>query len=98
MWEARRLRNGRVRDAPATWLMLNNGCGSRIRTGDTRRMKPLPCHLATPLLLGEMERSAGLAPAFPDWKSEILLLDDDRIVKIENKHRYQSVDGLVPAG
>jgi hypothetical protein len=28
-----------------------NGCGGRIRTGDTRRMKPLPCHLATPLLL-----------------------------------------------
>ena len=27
-----------------------NGCGGRIRTGDTRRMKPLPYHLATPLL------------------------------------------------
>lgn len=25
-------------------------CGGRDRTGDTRRMKPLPCHLATPLL------------------------------------------------
>lgn len=25
-----------------------NGCGGRIRTGDTRRMKPLPSRLATP--------------------------------------------------
>ena len=25
------------------------GCGGRIRTGDSRRMKPLPYHLATPL-------------------------------------------------
>lgn len=45
-----------------------------------------------------MERPAGLAPAFPDWKSGILLLDDDRIVKNENKHRCQSGDGLAPAG
>jgi hypothetical protein len=30
-----------------------------------------------------MERSAGLAPAFPDWKSGILLLDDDCIVKMK---------------
>ena len=29
----------------------------------------------------KMVRPAGLAPAFPDWKSGILLLDDDRIVK-----------------
>lgn len=72
-------------------------------------MRPLPYHLATPLLLGngwhgvpvlprtrgdlefplrelapamsciwKMERSAGLAPAFLEWKSGILLLDDDR--------------------
>ena len=30
-----------------------------------------------------MVRSAGLAPAFPEWKSGILLLDDDRIVKMK---------------
>ena len=29
------------------------GCGGRIRTGDTRRMKPLPYHLATPLFIVE---------------------------------------------
>ena len=29
------------------------GCGGRIRTGDTRRMKPLPYRLATPLLIRE---------------------------------------------
>ncbi len=87
--------------------ILKNGCGGRIRTGDTRRMKPLPYHLATPLLMGKlarvgapergwsplrslsrrvsgkMVRPAGLAPAFPDWKSGILLLDDDRIVKMK---------------
>jgi hypothetical protein len=45
-----------------------------------------------------MVRPAGIAPAFPDWKSGILLLDDDRVIKNENKHRYQSGDGLVPAG
>jgi hypothetical protein len=45
-----------------------------------------------------MERPAGLAPAFPDWKSGILLLEDDRIVINENKHRCQSGDGLAPAG
>jgi hypothetical protein len=88
------------------------GCGGRIRTGDTRRMKPLPYHLATPLFIRKklarrpgaapdrqgfggpaaqadarrvvnfekMVRPVGLAPAFPDWKSGILLLDDDRIV------------------
>ena len=28
-------------------------------------------------------RPAGLAPAFPDWKPGILLLDDDRIVKMK---------------
>ena len=44
------------------------GCGGRIRTGDTRRMKPLPYHLATPLL-GKNENKHrcqsgdGLAPA-----------------------------------
>src|SRR5690349_1129952 len=32
---------------------LKKGCGGRIRTDDTRRMKPLPYHLATPLLLGK---------------------------------------------
>lgn len=104
------------------------GCGGRIRTGDTRRMKPLPYHLATPLLFWKnwhgvpvlprirkglesslrkltpavchikMERPAGLAPAFPDWKSEVLLLDDDRFVKNENKHHCQTDDGLAPAG
>jgi hypothetical protein len=46
----------------------------------------------------KMVRSAGLAPAFPEWKSGILLLDDDRIVKNENKHRCQSGVGLAPAG
>jgi hypothetical protein len=61
-------------------------------------MKPLPYHLATPLFMGKLVRSAGLAPAFPEWKSGILLLDDDRIVKNENKHRCQSGDGLAPAG
>jgi len=30
-----------------------------------------------------MVRPAGLAPAFPEWKSGILLLDDDRIVKLK---------------
>lgn len=27
------------------------GCGGRIRTGDARRMRPLPYHLATPRLI-----------------------------------------------
>ena len=31
----------------------------------------------------KMVRPAGLAPAFPEWKSGILLLDDDRIVKMK---------------
>ncbi len=32
-------------DRAAHW---KTGCGGRIRTGGARRMKPLPCHLATP--------------------------------------------------
>ena len=32
-----------------------------------------------PAVLKKMVRSAGLAPASPDWHSGILLLDDDRI-------------------
>ncbi len=32
---------------------------------------------------GKMVRPAGLAPAFPEWKSGILLLDDDRIMKMK---------------
>ena len=48
------------------------GCGGRIRTGDTRRMRPLPYRLATPRLFLEMDESEnkhrcqsgdGLAPA-----------------------------------
>ena len=94
--------------------VIKSGCGGRIRTGDARRMKPLPYHLATPLLLKKiwhgssvlprtrkdletslrkltpavflmiwkMVRPAGLAPAFPDWKSGILLLDDDRMINL----------------
>lgn len=46
---ARRPDNGLVRDAPAT--IMKSGCGGRTRTGDTRRMKPLPYHLATPLFI-----------------------------------------------
>jgi hypothetical protein len=30
-------------------------------------------------LMKKMERSAGLAPASPDWRTGILLLNDDRI-------------------
>lgn len=30
-----------------------------------------------------MVRSAGLAPAFPEWKSGVLLLDDDRNTSIK---------------
>ena len=33
-------------------------------------------------MIGKLERPAGLAPAFPDWKSGILLLDDDRFVNM----------------
>lgn len=37
-------------EKPPWPINLKTGCGGRDRTGDTRRMKPLPCHLATPLL------------------------------------------------
>ena len=46
-----------------------------------------------------MVRPAGLAPASSEWKSDVLLLDDDRIInEYINKHRYQFSDELVPAG
>lgn len=34
------------------------GCGGRIRTGGARRMKPLPYHLATPLLVEKLANGA----------------------------------------
>ncbi len=37
-------------EMPPWQINLKTGCGGRDRTGDTRRMKPLPYHLATPLL------------------------------------------------
>ncbi len=41
---------------------FKNGCGGRIRTGDTRRMKPLPYHLATPLLVGKTGTASRCCP------------------------------------
>lgn len=38
------------------------GCGGRIRTDDTRRMKPLPYLLATPLLLGKSWHGGSVLP------------------------------------
>ena len=66
----------------------SQGFGNLAAQADARRV----------VVIGKMVRPAGLAPAFPDWKSGILLLDDDRIVKNKNKHRCQSGDGLAPAG
>jgi len=46
-------------------------------------MRPLPYHLATPLLLEKLVRPAGFAPAFPDWKPDVLLLDDGRMYQMK---------------
>jgi hypothetical protein len=74
-----------------------NGCGGRIRTGDTRRMKPLPSRLATPRLWKMGERSAGLSrrvsisgPA--GWSPRSVL------GKMKTNTTASPVGGLAPAG
>gem|GEM_PF-2521599 len=56
----RRPDNGLLRDAPA--MIMKSGCGGRIRTGDARRMKPLPYHLATPLFIGKFGTASRYCP------------------------------------
>jgi hypothetical protein len=52
------------RDANLSQLHSHeSGCGGRIRTGDTRRMKPLPYHLATPLFIRKKLANGALALA-----------------------------------
>ena len=43
-------------------VLKRSGCGGRIRTGDTRRMKPLPYHLATPLLKRKIGTASRCCP------------------------------------
>lgn len=59
-----------------------NGMASRCCPGRARIWSPRRASWRPPcLVIWKMERSAGLAPAFPEWKSGILLLDDDRFLK-----------------
>jgi len=58
----RNLLSRRNLDLRSTILDPVNGCGGRNRTGDARRMRPLPYHLATPLLWEKLARRPGAAP------------------------------------